>query len=68
MKPKKITALVLAVLLLVVIVQNSSVAVIRLLFWKVSMSMIVLLFLVTLLGFVIGWLTHHHITEKRKDH
>jgi uncharacterized integral membrane protein len=66
MKPKQIIALALAVLLFVIVVQNSEVAVIRLLFWKVSMSMIILLFLVTLMGFAIGWLTRHHVAERKK--
>ena len=67
MKPKQISALVLAVLLAVIIVQNSSVAVVQLLFWRISMSMIVLIFLTALVGFAIGWLTRHHVDEKKKN-
>jgi uncharacterized integral membrane protein len=67
MKPKKIAILVLAVLLAVVIFQNSRVAVVQLLFWKITMSMIVLIFMVALIGFVIGWLTRHHVAESKRD-
>lgn len=50
--------LILAIILVTVIVQNSSVAVVHILFWKISMSLIILIFFSALLGFIIGLLFH----------
>jgi uncharacterized integral membrane protein len=55
MNAKLIIVLVLAVLIGVVIAQNTSVVTFRLLFWQLSMSQIVLLLLATLLGFLMGF-------------
>ncbi|MFH1458726.1 MAG: LapA family protein [Candidatus Omnitrophota bacterium] len=43
------------ILLFVVLLQNTQVVSVRFLFWKVSMSRIILLPLVTLIGFIIGF-------------
>jgi len=67
MKTKQIAIMLLAVLLAVIIVQNSEVAVVRVLFWSVSMSMIILLLLTALAGFVIGWLTRQHMLDRKRD-
>lgn len=67
MKSKQVVAVFLAILLAVIIVQNSSVAVVQLLFWKISMSMIVLIFLSALVGFAIGWLIGHHADGKKTE-
>jgi len=67
MKPKQIVILVLAVLLLVIVIQNSDVASVKLLFWTVSMSLIVLIFFVALIGFAIGYLLHHFVVERKKN-
>ncbi len=66
MKPKQTLILILALVLIIIIIQNSGVAVVQLLFWKISMSMIVLIFSVALIGFAIGWLTRHHVTDRNK--
>lgn len=55
MKPKNIALVVLGVLLLVVLLQNTQVVSVRFLFWKLSMSRIILLPLVMLIGFTIGF-------------
>ena len=54
MKPKMIAVLVLGGLLLIVLLQNTQVVSLRFLFWQLSMSRIILLPLVMLIGFVIG--------------
>ena len=56
MKPKMIAALVLLGLFLIVLFQNTQVVVLRLLFWEISMSQILLTFLTVLIGFVAGYL------------
>ena len=66
MKPKQVAILILGLALVVIIVQNSNVAEVHLLFWKVSMSMIILIFFVAFIGFAIGYLSHHFIMERRK--
>jgi len=55
MSPKKIALIVLGCLILVVLLQNTQVVSVRFLFWKLSMSRIILLPLFLLVGFVIGF-------------
>ncbi|MFW9824364.1 MAG: lipopolysaccharide assembly protein LapA domain-containing protein [Candidatus Thorarchaeota archaeon] len=54
MNPKKIGILVSLVVLLIFIFQNTQVVTLKLLFWKISMSMIIFLLLILFLGFVFG--------------
>jgi len=65
MKLKQLAILILAVLLVIIVIQNSSVANVKLLFWTVSMSLIVLIFFVALIGFVMGYLVHHFVQERK---
>ncbi len=67
MKPKMIAILILTILLVVVVVQNSNVAEVHLLFWKISMSMIILIFFVALIGFALGYLAHHFLRGAKKE-
>ncbi len=55
MKPKVIFALVLAGLFLILLLQNTQVVSVRLFFWTISMSRIILLPLMILMGFIIGF-------------
>ncbi|UCH12455.1 MAG: LapA family protein [Candidatus Omnitrophota bacterium] len=55
MPPKKIALIVLGVLLLIILLQNTQVVSVRFLFWKLSMSRIILLPLFMLIGFIIGF-------------
>ena len=54
MKPKTITVLVLVALFLVILIQNTQVVTLRVFFWKVGMSQIILIPLSIAIGFVIG--------------
>ncbi|MCD4777202.1 MAG: LapA family protein [Candidatus Aegiribacteria sp.] len=65
MKPKMVAILILAVVLVVFVIQNSNVADVHLFFWTISMSMIILIFFVALIGFAIGYLTHHFVIERK---
>lgn len=67
MKPKMVAILILAILLTVIVVQNSNVAELHLLFWKLSMSMIILIFFVAIIGFAMGYLAHHFIVERKRN-
>lgn len=56
MKPKTIIILVFIALLVVVLIQNTQIVTFRLLFWRVSVSEMILVPLVLLIGFVLGFL------------
>jgi len=56
MKPKMIAVLSAGVLGIIILLQNTQVVTLRFLFWKIEMSGIIFLPLVTLAGFAIGYL------------
>lgn len=56
MKVKTIIILVLAVLALILIVQNTEVVPIQILFWQLLMSRIILILLLLVIGFAIGFI------------
>jgi uncharacterized integral membrane protein len=56
MKPMTIVILVLVALFVIILVQNTQVVTLRLLFWKLGMSQIILVPLTMLIGFIIGYL------------
>jgi uncharacterized integral membrane protein len=56
MKPKVIVILVLSVISLIFILQNSKVVTIQLLFWTVSASRIIMVLGLLFIGFVVGFL------------
>ncbi len=55
MKPKTVVILVVSTLFLIILFQNTEVVSLRLLFWKISMSGIILLPLIMVVGFIIGY-------------
>ncbi|MBU2601623.1 MAG: LapA family protein [Actinobacteria bacterium] len=57
MNPKAVIVLVPAVLLLVVIVQNTEAVRLRLLFWELDTSLVIVLVLTAVLAFATGFLT-----------
>lgn len=56
MKPKTIVILVVIAFFLIILIQNTQVVTLRLLFWKVGMSQIILVPLIMVIGFIIGYL------------
>ena len=62
---KFIVIAVLAVLVLIVALQNTANVETKLLFATVTMPRAILLFVMLLIGFVIGWLTGARFTLKR---
>jgi uncharacterized integral membrane protein len=56
MKPKTIVVLVLIGLFLIVLIQNAQVVTLRLLFWEIGMSQIIMLPLAAAIGFVLGFI------------
>lgn len=65
MTPKQIVILILAALLLIILVQNTQVINFHILFWTISMSQIILMALIIILSFVLGYFTHY-LVHRRK--
>jgi putative membrane protein len=55
MSAKAVVIVIAAILLLVVVLQNTQVVTLRFLFWNLSMSRVILLPLVGLIGFILGY-------------
>ncbi len=55
MKPKTIIILIILVLFLIVLLQNTQVVTLRFLFWEISMSPIIFLAASLFIGVVIGY-------------
>mgnify|MGYP000209269937 CR=1 FL=1 len=55
-KPKNIAFLVLGLVPLIVLLQNTEVVSIQFLFWKISMSRIILIPILIVIGFIIGFI------------
>ncbi|MFC1822643.1 lipopolysaccharide assembly protein LapA domain-containing protein [Thermodesulfobacteriota bacterium] len=55
MKPKYIALLVIIVLFLIFLIQNTQVVTLHLYFWKISMHKIILIPLCILIGFLLGY-------------
>jgi uncharacterized integral membrane protein len=66
MKIKVYTGLTLLILVVVFIVQNAEVVNIRLLFWNISMSRSLMIFMVLIIGIVVGWLMAGHFNTKQQ--
>ena len=56
MRPKLIIVLVLIALFLVILIQNIQPVTLRLFFWKVGMSQIILIPITMAIGFVVGFI------------
>ncbi|MDH4196629.1 MAG: LapA family protein [Candidatus Aminicenantes bacterium] len=56
MRPKVIVGIVLAILLVVLVAQNTATVTYRFLFWSVSMSQVILFPLAALIGFLLGFI------------
>ena len=67
MKPKIIIMLILIALFLIVLIQNTQVVTYRLFFWKRSISQIILVPLVALFGFIVGFIVAKLTGRRRKS-
>jgi len=56
MKPKTIIILVLIVLAVIIIIQNSEMVTLQLLFWKIMMNRIIFISFLLVVGILIGFL------------
>ena len=75
MKAKIIILIVLAIIFVILIVQNSRPIEVELLFWNIQMSQVIIFFLILLIGFIGGYvvaklearsLKHHKQVKKSK--
>lgn len=67
MKPKLIFGAILAVLVLVFIIQNAAVMNLSFLFWTLSMSGALLMFLILSVGVILGWLLHSGFGRRKNN-
>lgn len=65
MKPKIITGLVLAVLLIIILFQNTHDTILRLYFWQISTPQIILILLLLIIGFLGGFVTAKLMGKKK---
>ena len=63
---KLIIISILAVVMLIVLIQNVSIVDVQFLFWTFTISRYLMLLLVFVTGFIVGWLLHSHFL-RRKD-
>ena len=64
--PKVWIPAIVALLFVIVLLQNTDVVTLRVLFWDVSMSQIILIPLVLVIGFVLGFLAAKLLGGKRE--
>ncbi len=65
MRPRLISALVVIILFVVFLMQNTQVVTLRIYFWKISMSQIILIPLVLIVGFALGYIAAK-VTRKKE--
>jgi uncharacterized integral membrane protein len=58
MKPKNVIILISALIFIIILLQNTQVINFNFLFWTISMSQIILLFIVIVLSFLMGYFSH----------
>jgi uncharacterized integral membrane protein len=70
MKPKTVIILILLILCLVILVQNTEVVTLQVFLWHITMSRILLIPILIVIGFVIGYLAavlKKHAGDQTKD-
>ncbi len=63
---KLISGLVMICLILVFIIQNIAIVEIRLFFWTIEISLVLLILILLGLGMVAGWLLNDYLTYRKK--
>ena len=61
-----VVSVILALILVVFILQNTAVMEFRLLFWTVAMSRALMLFLLLGIGLLCGWFLHANFASRRR--
>ncbi len=63
---KLISGLIIICLILVFIIQNIAIVEIRLFFWTIEISLVLLILILLGLGMVAGWLLNDYFTYRKK--
>ena len=66
MRTKLIIGGILLLLIIIFIVQNTEVVSIKFLFWELSLSRVLMVFLVFLTGGILGWVGHGFYKSHKK--
>lgn len=67
MKPKVIISLVLGIIILIIIIQNVGDVPTKILFWSITLPHIFLLFIVFVIGILVGMMLPGLMTKKSKE-
>lgn len=61
-----IISLIIIAIIVIFIMQNAAVVEIHLLFWTISMSRILLMFILLAVGMITGWLLNSYAVHRKK--
>ncbi len=67
LKPKHYVLIIAIGLFLIILIQNSQVIFLYFLFWRIQISLVLLIVLIMVIGFASGYLTHSIILQRRKQ-
>ena len=67
MNYKLISSLIITCLIIVFIIQNAAIVEIKLFFWTISMSRVLLMFILLAIGLIAGWLLNNYRVKRKKD-
>ncbi len=67
MQTKSIIIGIIALIVLVILIQNSETAIVQILFWSISMPLLVLILATAFLGFALGYLICSMQTRSRRS-
>lgn len=67
MKYKLISGIVLFFIIVIFIIQNAATVEIHLIFWTVSISRVLLMLIILLLGIVIGWILNSYFKHIKDE-
>lgn len=62
-----ITILVIIGIIVILIIQNAALVEIHLLFWTITMSRVLLMFILLAVGIIAGWLLHGYSIHRKKE-
>jgi uncharacterized integral membrane protein len=64
---KLIAGLVIICLIAILIIQNAAIVEIQVLFWTITMSQVLLMFILLAIGILVGWLLKSHFMHRSED-
>jgi uncharacterized integral membrane protein len=67
MSPRIILGLIVAIFYLVVVAQNTEIVTAKFFFWEFSMSPVILMSVMALIGFILGYVTGRSVRKRVSD-